>query len=251
MNLSVVVATKNSTQYLSKCLTSVKDLADEIIVFDLSSTDKTVEMAKGFGARVISHPHVDYGDKVRGESIRHAKSKWILLLDHDEAITKELAREIGQLTKNENVAAYNIPRKNIFFGVWIAHTNFWPDRQVRLFQKDKVHWPEKIHTYAKVDGVVVDLPANPSLAIQHYGYDNLTQFYDRQNRYSSVEARELGQTKKFSPFRLVFSVAKNWLARYVKHLGFLDGYPGLFLVYGLMTTQISISVKLWERSRSG
>ena len=146
---------------------------------------------------------------------------------------------------------YNIPRKNIFWGTWIAHTNFWPDRQIRLFQKDKIHWPEKIHTYAEVDGVVVDLPADPGLSIEHYGYDDLTQFYNRQNRYSSVEADELSESQKFSYARLIWSTLRVWLVRYVKHLGFLDGYSGLFLVYGLMITQISISVKLWERSRSG
>jgi|CXWL01.1.fsa_nt_gi glycosyltransferase involved in cell wall biosynthesis len=251
MSLSIVVATSNSEKYLKKCLGSIAGIADEIVVFDLSSTDDTVEIAKSFGARVINHPHVDYGDKIRDKSIRFAKSNWVLLLDHDEEITSEFSRQITQLIGREGVAAYNIPRKNIFFGVWIAHTNFWPDRQVRLFQKDRVSWPEQIHTYAKVDGRVVDLPANPNLAIQHYGYDNLSQFYDRQNRYSSVQADQLGQTEKFSPFRLIFSVAKTWLARYVKHLGFLDGYTGLFLVYNLMVTEISTSVKLWERSRSG
>lgn len=251
MNLSVVVATSNSAKYLGRCLTSVKNIADEIIVFDLSSTDDTLEIAKNFGAKIIIHPHVDYGDKIRDQSIRHAKSKWVLLLDHDEAITKELSGQIHNLVKREDVSAFNIPRKNIFFGHWIAHTNFWPDRHIRLFQKVKVNWPQQIHTYAKVDGEVVDLPADPKLAILHYGYDDLTQFYDRQNRYSTVEAEELKQTRKFSVKDLIWPPLRVWLARYIKHLGFLDGYSGLFLVYGLMVTQISISVKLWERSRSG
>lgn len=251
MNLSVVVATSNSEKYLNRCLTSIKDIAAEIIVFDLSSTDNTVEIARSFGARIISHPHVDYGDKIRDKSIRQAKSKWVLLLDHDEAITPKFAHQVEDLVSRDNVSAYNIPRKNIFWGTWIAHTNFWPDRHIRLFQKDKVSWPEQIHTYAKVDGAVVDLPADPNLAIEHYGYDNLTQFYDRQNRYSSVEAEEHSRTQKFSLVRLILSIAKTWLARYIKHLGFLDGYSGLFLVYSLMITQISTSVKLWERSRSG
>lgn len=251
MNLSVVVATSNSAKYLEKCLASVKSIAEEIIVFDLTSTDNTLEIAKSFGAKIVSHPHVDYGDKIRDRSIRHAKSKWVLLLDHDEAITKEFSDQIGSLIQREDVSAYNIPRKNIFWDKWIAHTNFWPDRQVRLFQKDKVHWPEQIHTYAKVEGEVVDLPANPALAILHYGYDNLTQFFDRQNRYSSVEADELRRTGKFSLKHLFWPPLRIWLARYIKHFGFLDGYYGLFLVYGLMIAQISTSVKLWERSHSG
>lgn len=251
MNLSVVVATSNSEKYLNQCLDSVKDIAEEIIVFDLSSTDNTVAIAKSFGAKIVNHPHVDYGDKIRDKSIRHARSKWILLLDHDEAITKKFAVQIQNLIKNDDISAYNIPRKNIFWGIWIAHTNFWPDRQIRLFQKDRVTWPEQIHTYANVTGVIIDLPADPDIAIVHYGYDNLAQFFDRQNRYSTVEAEEQSKTQKYSAFRTFFQIAKIWLARYVKHLGFLDGYSGLFLVYSLMITQISISVKLWERSRSG
>lgn len=251
MNLSVVVATSNSEKYLNQCLGSVKDIAEEIIVFDLSSTDNTVVIAKSFGAKIVNHPHVDYGDKIRDKSIRHTRSKWILLLDHDEAITKKFAVQIQNLLKNDDISAYNIPRKNIFWGTWIAHTNFWPDRQIRLFQKDKVTWPEQIHTYANVTGVTIDLPADPDIAIVHYGYDNLTQFFDRQNRYSTIEAEEQSKTQKYSAIRTFFQIAKIWLARYVKHLGFLDGYSGLFLVYSLMITQISISVKLWERSRSG
>ena len=251
MNLSVVVTTSNSEKYLNQCLETVKEVAGEIIVFDLSSTDNTPNIAKSFGAKIVNHPHVDYGDKIRDKSIRLAQSKWILLLDHDEAITKKFSGQIQNLIKDDNISAYNIPRKNIFWGAWIAHTNFWPDRQIRLFQKDKGVWPEQIHTYAKVNGLVVDLPPDPDIAIVHHGYDSLTQFYDRQNRYSSVEAEEQSKTQKYSANRTFFQVAKTWLARYIKHLGFLDGYSGLFLVYSLMVTQISTSVKLWERSRSG
>lgn len=244
MSLSVVVTTSNEAENLNRCLTSIREIADEIIVFDLSSSDDSAKVGRTFGAKIISHPHVDYVEKVRNESIRAAQSEWVLLLDPDEIVSPALAEKIKKLIQDKNISAYNFPRKNIFWGTWISHTNFWPDRQIRLFQKDKICWPERIHTYPVIDGTTVDLPATPNEAILHYGYDGLVQFYDRQNRYSSVEAENPSQTKKFS-------LAKIFLGRYIKHLGFLDGYSGLFLVYNLMITQISTSVKLWERSHSG
>ena len=249
--ISVVITTANESKVLRRCLDSVKNIAGEILVFDLSSIDDTQKIAEDFGAKIIIHPHADYVEKVRDISIKAAGSDWIFILDPDEVVSQGLAEKIKEFIKSENISAYNIPRKNIFWGRWVSHTNFWPDRQIRLFKKNKVTWPERIHTYPIIEGVVVDLPATASCSILHYGYDNFAEFFDRQNRYSSIEVENIGLAGTFSWPDMIWKSIRVWLVRYIKHLGFLDGYLGLFLVYNLMITQLSISVKLWERKRSG
>ncbi len=249
--ISAVVAVVDEVGQLRRCLESVKTWVDEIVVISLKPSLDLIEIANNYSAKVINHPFVDHVEEIREFSISHASGDWVLILDPDEEVSPDLSKELVKVANKPSVVAINIPRKNIFFGKWIAHSNYWPDRQIRFIKKKHVKWPKIIHAYPDIDGQVIDLPPRPSLALMHYGYASFSDFYSRQNRYSSVRANELFNSgQRFSVLQFVWQPLREFLVRYIKHLGFLDGYAGLFVVYSLMIYQLSIQVKLWQKNTS-
>jgi hypothetical protein len=171
-------------------------------------------------------------------------------LDTDERVGPSLWKGLKDVIKEDKYVAVNIPRKNIFFGRWIAHTNWWPDRHIRFFKKGKVFWDDKIHVYPKVYGSILDLPAREDLVIIHRGYDSIQQFIDRQNRYSNIEANNLYKAGvRFSWSLFFWKPAREFLVRFIRHAGFLDGLWGFALTYLMMIYQVAVMIKLWELER--
>ena len=249
MAISVVVNTHNEAEKLEDCLQSIRQLANEIVVVDMESTDESVAVAKKFGAQVYQEKLVPYVELIRNESVRKAKSDWILVLDPDERIPTALARELKKVVKEDEFEAVNIPRKNIIFGQWIKHTNWWPDRQVRFYKKGKVIWNDKIHLYPQVKGRVIDLPVKEELAIEHLNYENVAEFLSRQNRYSEILAQNyFDEGQRFSWFNFFWRPKRVFLQRYLRHLGFLDGFHGLALTILAVISQFATEVKLWEKT---
>ena len=137
--------------------------------------------------------------------------------------------------------------KKYFFGKWIKHTNWWPDRHIRFFKKGTVLWSAKIHSYPAVAGEILDLEAREDLAIVHFGYDSIEEFLDRQNRYSSIEAANLYDSGlRFSWVLFFWKPAREFLVRFLRHRGFLDGFYGLALTILMMIYQMIVLVKIWE-----
>lgn len=248
--ISAVITTYNEAGQLKNCLESLQELADELVIIDLGSTDNLKEIADEFGAKVFQHKLVPYVELIRNYAISKASGNWVLILDPDEIITPKLTEKLKEVAASNQFAAVNIPRKNIFFGYWIAHTNWWPDKHIRFFKKDKLSWSEKIHSYPKVEGSILELPNDENLAIVHYGYQTLSQFIDRQERYSTIEAQnrfESGQ--RFSWLGFLWMPLREFLVRFIKHAGFLDGFYGFALTVLMMVYQLIVVVKLWELER--
>ncbi len=243
--ISGVIVTHNSQNEILDCLESLNSFVDEIVVLDLDSGDLTVEVATKNKARVISHKPVEFVELVRQEAINLATHEWIVLLDPDERLSPGIKAELKRIAAENKFDAVNIPRKNIFFGNWIKHTNFWPDRQIRFFKKSNIVWSNKIHSYPKINGIILDLAAKEEWAIEHYGYNNFSEFFERQNRYSTVEA----QSGNYRFVNLIWKPLREFLVRFVKHHGYKDGFLGVSLVYSLMITQLMIQIKLWEKSQ--
>lgn len=245
--ISAVVICLNEAQKLDRCLKSVADFADEIITVDLGSSDNSVDIAKKYKAKIYYHKFVPFVELIRNYAISKAYYDWILILDPDEEISQKLKDKLKEISKSSKFVAAAIPRKNIFFGRFIKHTNWWPDYHVRFFKKGKVSWTGQIHVYPEVEGEILKLPANENIAILHYGYDSIKQFLDRQNRYSSVEAHNLYEAgERFSWGLFFWKPTREFLVRFIKHLGFLDGFYGITLTFLMMVHQISVMVKLWE-----
>lgn len=245
--ISAVIVNLNEAKKLERCLRNLVGFADEIIVLDLGSSDQTNTVCKKHSAKVFKHKFVPYVEKVRNYAVSKASGDWILILDPDEQISDKLKVKLSEVIKEDKYAAVNIPRKNIFFGKWIAHSNWWPDRHVRFFKKGSVRWGEIIHQYPQVWGKVLNLEAKESLAIIHFGYDSISDFLNRQNRYSGIEAESLfASGVRFSWVEFFWKPIREFLVRILKHAGFLDGFYGFALTILMMIYQLQVMIKLWE-----
>ncbi len=248
--ISICIVNFNEEKQLKLCLNSIADFADEIVVVDLGSTDQSKQLVERFKGKFLTHKIVEYVELVRNYAIEKTTGDWILVLDPDEQITPELKNKLKEIAKQGKYVAVNIPRKNIFFGKWIAHSNWWPDKQIRFFKKDKVKWNNTIHSYPSVKGAVYDLPAKKELAILHHGYETISQFMERQNRYSEIAARNLfDKNIKFSWGSFIWKPLREFLVRYIRHAGFLDGFAGLALTFLMMVYQLQVMINLHELER--
>ena len=219
---------------LEDCIASVKKFADEIVVFRIGT----------------DIPFTSYVETIRNKMIEKCKGDWVLILDPDERISESLIIRLKEIVKEGLYDAVKIPRKNIIFGEWIRHTNWWPDKHIRFFKKGSVFWSETIHKYPDVTGKMLELPAEENLAILHTGYLSISEFIDKQNRYSDIEAENrINNGERFSWFKFFWWPEREFLARYIKHLGFLDGTRGFILVFLMMFFKIAVLVKMWEKNK--
>lgn len=250
METSAIINTYNEAKKLPECLESLKDWVDEIVVIDMGSKDGTLEVAEKAGAKILKHKLVPYVELVRNWSIGKAIGDWILVLDPDERIPKMLAEKLRSIAKEGKFEAVSIPRKNIIFGKWIRHTNWWPDYHVRFFKKGKVSWGKKIHQYPEVKGKILKLEALEELAIEHLNYDSVSQFLERQNRYSEISAQNRFENgERFSWKNFFWKPKRVFLQRYLRHAGFLDGFHGFALSILAAYSQLAEEVKLWEKTK--
>jgi glycosyltransferase involved in cell wall biosynthesis len=248
--ISAVIISCNEAKELERCLKSIERFVDEIVIVDLHSNDGSEEVFKKFNVKVYPHERVPYADPIRNWAIEKAKSEWVLMLDPDEEVPETLIDRLHQILKEEpnKYSAVNIPFKNIFWGHWIAHTNFWPDKHLRIFKKGKLSWQDRVHSYPKVEGQILELPADPKLAIIHYGYNKRLDFFRKQMRYAMIEANNRYKSgAKFSVSRLVWLPVRECLARFIKHQGYKDGIDGLYLVLCLMWYRVMVEVYLFRK----
>jgi (heptosyl)LPS beta-1,4-glucosyltransferase len=248
--ISVVINTLNEEKNLPCALASVKSLADEIVVVDMNSDDRTVEIAKSAGAKVFSHERTGYVEPARNFAISKASGNWVLILDADEEIPSSLATKIKQINRKPSADYYRLPRKNIVFGKWLKHSRWWPDYNIRLFKKGKVSWNEVIHSVPMTQGVGGDLPEKEDLAIIHHHYDSLEQYLERMNRYTSLHSRILTQDGyKFSWKDLIVKPADEFFSRYFFGKGYEDGIHGLALSLLQTFSEIVLYLKVWQEEK--
>jgi glycosyltransferase involved in cell wall biosynthesis len=262
--LSVVLAVFNEEKNLEACLASVKDIADEIVIVDGTSTDHTVEIAKKFGSKILvtDNPPIFHINKQK--AIDMAKNEWILQLDADERVSPALAKEIMKVivmndeeikkhedslskrdlflrhqeilekrdgtigTSTGSYAAFFIPRLNYFLGRYMRYGGVYPDGVIRLIRKGKAYLPAKdVHEQMVVDGRVGWLEHD----LYHIDSPTFARYLARNKRYINLLADELKKSKKntrlTAPVQyLIISPVWWFLLTYIRHKGFLDGWPG-------------------------
>lgn len=248
--ISVVINTWNEENNLPRAIASIKDLASEIVVIDMESRDTTKEVAKKLGAKVFNHEYVGYVEPARNFALEKAKGPWILILDADEEISDKLGKQIRKITEAPDADYYRLPRKNLVFGKWLRHSRWWPDYNIRLFKKGAVVWSEIIHHVPETHGVGRDLEAEEGLAIVHHHYETISQFIERNNRYSTIQAEaKIKDGYKFSWRDLISKPANEFLSRFFFGEAYKDGIHGLAvsLLQGLVELQIYL--KVWEREK--
>lgn len=247
MKISVVINTLNEEENIERAVKSV-DWADEILVCDMHSDDNTAVIAKKLGATVIFHKRVGYVEPARNFAISKAKYEWILVLDADEEVPETLADKLKQIVRDSDVATFiDIPRKNIIFGKWIKNSMWWPDYNPWFLKKGNVIWTDKIHEKPKTLGQGVTLPAEERYALIHHHYDNIPQYLERLNRYTTIQAKNLKATGyKFEWKDIIIQPLSEFLSRYFALKGFEDGFHGLALAFLQAFSQLIVYLKVWE-----
>lgn len=249
--VSAVLISFNEAFELERCLRSIQNFADEIVVVDLNSNDETNRVLELFKVNVYKHKRVPYADPIRNWAISKAKGDWILMLDPDEQVPESLINKLKDFIKSDKSQKYNavnIPFKNIFWGKWISHTNFWPDKHLRFFRKNTLSWQNEIHSYPKVEGLVLELESSVEYAIVHFGYYKRADFFQKQMKYAAIHAESLKKRGRgFSLWRVIWMPLREFLARFIKHQGYLDGFDGLYLVISLMIYQVMVEVNLLRK----
>lgn len=248
--LSVVINTKNSAESLEKTLESVADLAEQIVVMDMNSHDKTRELAKKFTKDVFQTDQ-DYGyvEPARNQALGKATQPWVLLLDADEELSSGLKKTIRELlTKShQEIDCFYLPRKNVIFNHEMRGTGWWPDYQVRLFKKGTVTWSDQIHSMPEIHGQTQLLPADPSQAIIHANYQHVDQYLERLNRYTSVEAATSHFTAdELTPSNLLKLFSNELFERGIAQNGLEEGVHGVSLALLQGTYQLVVALKKWE-----
>jgi len=229
--LSVAIITKNEEDRLPECLASIAFAAD-VVVVDSGSTDRTVEIAREFGAVVYDEPWQGFG-RQKQLAIDRCRHNWVLVLDADERVGVETQWEIREVLAAGTCVAYSFPRKNYFCGRWLRHAGWWPDRVVRLFRKDCAGMSQRsVHESLEVHGPVGTL-RHPLI---HYANKDLAQTLSKVNHYSSAGANELfAQGKTASVAKAYLRAAWAFLHSYILRGGFLDRGEGFIMaVSGFM-----------------
>jgi len=248
--ISVVINTLNEEKNLPRAISSVKNFADEIIVVDMESSDKTVEIAKALGAKVFTHKKVGYVEPARNFAVSKASGPWVLVLDADEEIPKSLALKIKEIVKKSQSDYFRIPRKNIIFGKWMEHTLWWPDYQIRLFRKGKVIWNELIHAVPVTVGKGADVKPLEKYAITHHNYNSVDQFLERLIRYSKVQADLLVKGEyKFKWEDLIKKPVKEFVNRFFTGEGYKDGIHGLALSLLQAFSELVVFLRIWQEEK--
>jgi hypothetical protein len=242
--LSVTVITRDEAANLAAALDSVS-WADEIVVVDSESTDATVAIAQRYTSRVLVRAWPGFVHQ-KNYAAAEASHEWILSIDADERVSPELARDIRALMQHEPPAAgYRVPRVTFHLGRWIRTTDWYPDSQLRLYDRRRGRWTGTyVHESVTVEGPVVDLQTE----LQHLAYRDLAHHVRTMDRYSTLaatEMRERGRTAGW--LDLAVHPPAAFLRNYILRGGFRDGVPGL-VISTMNAAYVAMKfAKLWEQ----
>jgi glycosyltransferase involved in cell wall biosynthesis len=254
--ISVVINTFNEEKNLPFALGSVRSWVDEIVIVDMYSDDRTVEIARSFGAKVLFHERLGFADPARAFALEQASGDWILMLDADEMIPPPLSRALMKLAAGSDVDVVEVHRLNYFFGTPLMHSFSGPhqDRNPRFFRKGHIITTPAIHNFLHPSSGsrVFDLGYEPGLAIVHFAYADSHDFIEKLDRYTGIEARqafERGERVKF--WSVVLKAAKVLGGRYFITGGFRDGWRGLYVSLLYTFYRIVAIAKLYELTALG
>ena len=228
--ITAVILTKNEAKNIARCITSLQ-WCDQILVIDDDSQDKTVTIAQKLGAKIIPHQlNQDFAQQ-RNFALNQVNTEWTLYLDADEQIPLELAHEIQQAITSDYPIAYRLKRQDIFFKKPLRYGETARWNQIRLSKTDAGKWVQPVHELWEIEGTVGQLHS-PFL---HFSHDDLTEFFNKINQYSTIVAQEFyHQGKRSSWWQIISYPPGKFLQNYLLFLGFLDGTHG-FIHAALMS----------------
>ncbi len=243
--LTLMVITLNEESNIERCLRSVP-FVDEVLIIDSQSSDQTVAIAEKMGAKVLQKAWQGFGPQKKWGTAQ-ARNDWILSLDADEELSSELADEIkSKFEQLNSKVGYQFPRRSFHLGRWIAHGGWYPDRQLRLYNRQFSNWPDsEIHERVQAPQVET-FQSN----LNHYVFKNLSHQIQTNDRYSSLLAQQdFKAGKRFSFFKLCLKPWSKFFECYLVKLGFLDGLAGLVIAVSAGYSIFLRQAKLWELSQ--
>jgi glycosyltransferase involved in cell wall biosynthesis len=240
--LSLVIITLNEERNIERCIRSVP-FASEVLIVDTKSQDRTCEIAKSLGARVLQKDWLGYGPQKKFATDQ-AQNDWILSLDADEVLSPELAAEILRDFPNlDPETGYEMPRKSFHLGRWIGYGGWHPDYQLRLYNRRHNNWPEsRIH-----ERIQAQKTSRCQGPILHYVFSSLSHQVITNDRYSSLLAeKDFESGRRFSFFKLLLKPWSKFIECYFLKLGFLDGLPGFIIAVSAGYSIFLRWAKIWE-----
>jgi len=247
--ISAVINTRNEELNIEHCLQTLT-WCDEIVVVDMESEDRTVEIARQYTDKIFHHKKVLAFDVARKFAVEKATGDWILLIDADELVPKSLAEKLKAISDHDEADAVLMPFKNYLLGEWNKYTGWWPNPHCRYFKKSVMDFSERIHAYQTLSQSArqIKLPSEAGYAINHYAYKDIVQFIEKLNRYTTIEAAHLYDDKiRFSYFKLFKNGIKEFFDRYIRFRGYKDGTRGLFVSLMMAVYRLVSYMKLWEQ----
>lgn len=243
--IAVIVITRDEEQNLPRMLASV-GFADEIIINDSGSRDRTLEIARQHSCQIIQSKFTGFG-AAKQAALDQAKSDWVLSLDADEEVDQSLATAIAQALKNTEYCGYRLNRKSQFLGRWILHSGWYPDYLPRLFRRDRGRFTsDTVHERIEIDGALGKLEGH----ILHYTDPDIEHYLEKLNRYTTLSADSLQRRgRRFKTFDVLVKPPANFVKMYFLKSGYRDGIQGLILALLSSFHVLCKYAKLWERQR--
>ncbi|WP_027339412.1 glycosyltransferase [Halonatronum saccharophilum] len=242
MTLGVLLLTYNEEENIKECLESVK-WADEIVLVDSYSKDRTLELAKEYTDKVYQRSFDDFASQ-RNYGLDRIESDWVLVVDADERITSVLKEEINSVLKEAKGDGYRVPRKNFFLGKWIKYCGWYPDHTLRLF-KSHIRYSGKVHESPNLKRNIIDLQNS----LIHYTYRDLAHYLNKINHYTTLDANEKYlKGKKKGIAYIIFRPLLEFIKKFIFKKGFLLGKQGFILSVLSSYYQFLKYIKLWEKN---
>ena len=241
--LSVALISYNEEKNISRTLEAVQDIASEIIIVDSGSTDKTIEIARSYGAKVFVEEWKGFRDQ-KNSALEKCTQEWILFLDCDEVVSKELKKSIINAVKNPFADGYMINRKTVYLGKLLNHA-WQPDWNLRLVKKSSnPRWEGgEIHEFLVIDGKVKKIEGN----LLHYSYKDIKDHFTKVVNYSYLSAVDLNKKgKRFKFYKLFFNPFASFVREYFLKKGFLDGIRGFIVAVSATVYSFLKYIYLWE-----